>query len=49
MLLYDLGDDYFIAAMTILSTTIEVALFGFAYAESWPLLAINLWASVFGC
>jgi PST family polysaccharide transporter len=33
--------------MTFLSTTIVVVLFGQAYAESGPVLAIHIWASVF--
>jgi PST family polysaccharide transporter len=33
--------------MTFLSTPIVVALFGSAYAESGPVLAIHIWASVF--
>jgi O-antigen/teichoic acid export membrane protein len=33
--------------MTFLSTPIVVALFGAAYAESGPVLAIHIWASVF--
>ena len=33
--------------MTFLSTPIVVALFGSAYAESGPILAIHIWASVF--
>jgi PST family polysaccharide transporter len=33
--------------MTFLSTTIVVALFGPAYTESGPVLAIHIWASVF--
>ena len=33
--------------MTILSTPIVVALFGSAYTESGPILAIHIWASVF--
>jgi O-antigen/teichoic acid export membrane protein len=33
--------------MTFISTPIVVALFGHAYAESGPVLAIHIWASVF--
>lgn len=33
--------------MTFFSTPIVVALFGSAYAESGPILAIHIWASVF--
>jgi len=33
--------------MTFLSTSIVVAVFGLAYAESGPVLAIHIWASVF--
>ncbi len=33
--------------MTFVSTPIMVALFGSAYAESGPVLAIHIWASVF--
>ena len=33
--------------MTFVSTPIVVALFGSAYAESGPVLAIHIWASVF--
>lgn len=33
--------------MTFLSTTIVVTLFGSAYAESGPILAIHIWTSVF--
>ncbi|WP_090043508.1 flippase [Limnohabitans sp. 2KL-27] len=33
--------------MTFLSTPIVIALFGSAYAESGPVLAIHIWASVF--
>ena len=33
--------------MTFLSTTVVVALFGPAYAESGPVLAVHIWSSVF--
>jgi PST family polysaccharide transporter len=33
--------------MTFISTPIVVALFGSAYVESGPVLAIHIWASVF--
>lgn len=33
--------------MTFVSTSVVIALFGQAYAESGPILAIHIWASVF--
>jgi PST family polysaccharide transporter len=33
--------------MTVLSTPIVIALFGSSYADSGPILAIHIWASVF--